>query len=1278
MAGLTSVRIEGGLLGPDVLEQLLAGDLPGQKLSDYGLESRRSLTDEIAAVFADARALWGVFQNRLTRLKPDDLATSVTRDAWLIPLLGLLGYEPRFNAKAHDVDGLSFAISHRDGELAEGLPIHMVGFRQELGRVAASGRPRMSPHALLQEYLNRTEQVWGLVTNGKTLRLLRDCSFIRRQAYVEFDLPAILEEQRFQDFAALYRLIHRSRMPRRAGDSECFIERYHSLSIEQGGRVREHLRDGVEECIRQLANGFLRHPASDDLRNWVAAPSEENSRVSPEQLYRQLLTLVYRFLFLLVSEDRGLLGADPIYLNHYGVARLRRLLDLRGAWTDHDDLWQSLRVLWTVFASDAPQPALDNKPMASALGLPVLNGDLFAWQLLDGCTLSNRDLLAAFEQLATYTDRKARVTRRVNYGALDVEELGSVYESLLDYHPVIKPDHAARPQFDLVAGSERKTTGSYYTRPELVGEIIRLTVEPLIAARLSQITDPKKAEAALLSIKVCDPACGSGHFLLAAARRIGKELSRVRTGEDEPAPERVRESVRDVISHCIYGVDRNELAVDLCRVALWLEGHTTDKPLTFLDHRIRRGDSLAGVSDLKLLDGGVPDDAYKLIEGDDSKVARRVKAQNHADLKDLKKQQGLLGYDPQVALSNWTRASVELDRLADDSPAAIRNKRQLFERSHAEPGWLKQKQACDLWTAAFFQSLQNAEVAVTSAIVADQLAGRPIDPRTQGIGQALASKYHFFHWPLEFPEVFEAGGFDMVFGNPPWETLSPDAKEFFAAYDVQVRFQDRDGQQKIIDGLLAQPEIAKRWADSCRDLYALVRFIKQSGRYRMFAPGNLGKGDFNVYRMFVENALRLTRPGGWAAQVVPEGLYNGANCMAIRKALYETCQLETVLGFENTGEVWFKDIDTRMKFCVYAAKVGGSTDAFRAAFNIRSHERLTRVRSGESLRIPVRLVREFSPDALAIMELGSQQDIDIAAKMYRWPAFGDETAGPPRRVYMREIDMGTDRERFDGTVGDVPLYEGRMVSQYEHRAKGYRSGRGRAAVWEDLPFSDPNKSIQPQWYVAPSQVPDKCLERMGRYRIGFCDVASPTNERTLVAAIIPPGVLCGHKVPTIQFAERGYDWYMATWIAIANSYAMDSIARRKVSLSMTFTILDSLPFPRVAADDARARELVTRAMRLTCTGLEMSPLWNSLASEGWVEPVGVNEIPGELDDERRLQLQAEIDVLVARDLFELTVAEMEHILGTFPTQKRYQEEKYGEFRSRRLILEGFESLPRPR
>jgi hypothetical protein len=565
-------------------------------------------------------------------------------------------------------------------------------------------------------------------------------------------------------------------------------------------------------------------------------------------------------------------------------------------------------------------------------------------------------------------------------------------------------------------------------------------------------------------------------------------------------------------------------------------------------------------------------------------------------------------------------------------------------------------------------------IGITTQHLPDFAQGASLPDGLPHEAKRLATHYRFFHWHLAFPEVAANGGFDVMLGNPPWDALSPDAREFFSAYDVQVRFQDREGQKRIIDVLLTDQAIAAKWEAYCRDLYGLVHFIKQSGRYQMFAPGNLGKGDFNIYRMFVEATISQARTGGWAAQIVPEGLYNGANCMAIRHALFEECRLDCLFGFENANEVWFPGVDSRMKFCLYAAKVGGETESFRAAFSIRSQEILAEVTRGKWLSMPVRLVKTFSPDALAIMELGNQQDVDIAGKMYRYPAFGDVTADPPHREYIREIDMGNDRNLFVEDSSGFPLCEGRMIAQYDHRAKAYSGGRGRAAEWVDLPFTSTTKACRPQWYISPERIPDKLGGRIYEFRAAYCKVVSPTNERTLIATLIPPRVICGDSVPTILFEPEGFDWYHAFWIAVANSYAMDFLVRMKVALNLTMTIMDSLPFPR-PMPDSNVRQLVEKSMRLLCTGPELTPFWNKLAADNWVSPTATPEdIPGELDEANRTQLRAEIDAIVAHDVFNLTRPEIEYILTAFPTQQRYQEEEYGEFRSRRLVLEKYDAL----
>jgi hypothetical protein len=337
----------------------------------------------------------------------------------------------------------------------------------------------------------------------------------------------------------------------------------------------------------------------------VCRPIANNSKLS--NFHRQLLLLVYRLLFLMVAEERGLIvslgeGAErnqKIYNDWYSITRLREsaaeIIDV----SPFGDRWIGLSQTFSLF-----EYGIDS----NALGIPPLNGDLFhqteAVPDLAGTELYNHHLLLAIRHLSMFKEDGRQ--QRVNYSALDVEELGSVYESLLDFAPLIIRSDCGM-SFTLPEGMERKSTGSYYTRPELVQELIQSARVPVMEDRLAaaensvagadlKVEQNAKIKA-LLSMTVCEPACGSGHFLLAAARRLGKELARMRTNEDEPRPEDFHLAVRDVISHCIYGVDLNPLAVDLCKLALWLEGHWAGKPLSFLDHRIRCGNSFVGVLD---------------------------------------------------------------------------------------------------------------------------------------------------------------------------------------------------------------------------------------------------------------------------------------------------------------------------------------------------------------------------------------------------------------------------------------------------------------------------------------------------------------------------------------------------------------------------------------------------------------------------------------------------------------------------------------------------------
>lgn len=1078
MASFPSIRIEGGLLGPELLDQVIAADVPGQKPADFGLEPKRNLTDEIAAVFADSRALWGIFQSRLTRLPEDDLATTVTRDQWALPFLALLGYQARYNARAFEVDGQSFAVSHRAGESEDSPPIHVVGARQELGRVPPSGRPRLAPHSLIQEYLNRTEHVWGIVTNGLTLRLIRDSTLVRRQAYVEFDLQAIFEEQRFHDFAALYRLIHRSRLPRGMADArDCLLEKYYDQTLEQGGRVREHLRDGVEEALKILGNAFLAHPGNGELIQKLTS-----KQMSSVDFYRQLLRLIYRFLFLLVSEDRGLISPNPIYRDHYGIARLRRMLDVQAAWTEHPDLWLSLRTLFHLFQDDK---------LAKILDLAPLNGELFAGQTLDDCLVSNRDLLSGFWHLAYYQERQGGRSRRVNYAALDVEELGSVYESLLEFHPDIAPDSVGHLHFDLIFGSDRKTTGSYYTAPELVNQVIQDALLPVVAERLKEASSAQGKERALLALKVIDPACGSGHFLLSAARRIGKELARVRTGEDEPAPERVREAIRDVIGHCIYGVDKNPLAVDLCRVALWIESHTAGRPLSFLDHRIRPGDSLIGIFNIETILRPIPDAAFKPLAGDDKAVAREIAARNREEARGNIQEQ--LGLSASQVLSRATERSRNLDAIPDASPADINRKKKAYDEARRDPDWLREWQAANLWTAAFYapltpEALESRKIP-TTATIRDLLAGRPVQPQTLACAEAMARENLFFHWPLEFPEVFAAGGFDIVLSNPPWERVKLQEQEFFASRDLEIFHAPTKAKRgELIKRLReSNPELHRDFVDAAHASEAAGLFLRESARYPL-----AGQGDINTYAVFTEFISHNLSPLGRAGIIVPVGLATDDTTKELFGDFVRSGRLVALTGFENEEKI-FPGVNNMFRFCtVILGGSGHPASNTRLGFFIRRFDQLRD--QDRFFQLSPRDFQLLSPNTGNCPTFRTQADAELTKAIYRRvPILVREGAVDGNKwnlTFTRLFDMAMDSQHFrtgeqlqtegyrlDGNVFTgphdryLPLYEAKMLHQFDHRFSTYENATqaeinaGRLPQTTPEQKSSPNFCVQPRYWV---------------------------------------------------------------------------------------------------------------------------------------------------------------------------------------------------------------------
>ena len=836
-------------------------------------------------------------------------------------------------------------------------------------------------------------------------------------------------------------------------------------------------------------------------------------------------------------------------------------------------------------------------------------------------------------------------------------------------------------------------------------------------------------------MRVLDSACGSGHFLLAAARRLGKELAKVRTGEDEPAPERVREAIREVVAHCIYGVDKNPLAVELCRVALWLEAHCAGKPLTFLDHHIRCGESLVGVLDLGVLEAGIPDEAFAPASTDAREAAGLLRKRNRSERRALESGQLRLPLAPERVVDALGARHHDIEAIADDSPAAVREKKSRYDRLLADPARLRIAEACDLWTAAFFQrytpELATSSAAITTDTVTDRLAGR-VHPQALAAARALAERHRFFHWPLEFPDVFAEGGFDVVLSNPPWERIKLQEQEFFAARDTAIAGAPNAAARKRLIARVEETNSAlwQEYQEALHDADATSKFLRTSGRYPL-----TGRGDVNTYAVFTELAWRLLNPRGRAGLVVPTGIATDDTTKHLFGALVAGHALVSLYDFENR-EGLFPAVDSRMKFCLLTLTHGGLSEPARFAFFLHR---------AEQLREPER-VFSLAPEDFALINpntrtcpvFRSRHDAELTRAIYqRVPVLvrEDDPAGNPWGVeFLRMFDMANDSGRFRTRrqleaagyqlVGNVfvrgeerclPLYEAKLVHQFDHRWASYGGpGRWNAAPegngppWLEQPARDWDDAVKlteaakadtalvvlPRYWV-PAEEVEARLARTGWQRgwlLGWRDITNSTNERTVIAAVIPR-VAVGDKFllmfPSCEIAK------IPGLLANLDSIAFDYIARQKLGgTSLKFYLMKQLPvLPPAAyarpcpwhAGLTLAEWFRPRVLELVYTAWDLEPFARDLGDAG---------PPFRWDEERRFQLRCELDAAFfllylgtpeewkreatpeLKALFPTPREAVAYILDQFPIVKRRDEERYGVYRTKETILKRYDEMCR--
>ena len=875
-----ALSLEGAILPPEWLGKVAALEAAAQTPADYGIPKGLQLRDEIGRYWRIAQAVWTEFTAARDGSDSVGACKRLTRDL----LMQVFGFGDLAPAGERVVSGRSFPVAFE--ALGGRVPVVVGPPTESLDQNVprhGDGTRRRSAWGVLQEYLNATDgALWGITTNGLCLRLGRDNASLTRPAWLEADIERIFGEERFADFSVLWLLLHASRFGRADQPvQEAPLERWREAGHEEGSRARDALRVGVEDALRTLGQGFVAHPSNGALRAALAS-----GELAPGDYFNELLRLVYRMIFLLTVEERGILhipGADAdavsLYATGYGLRRLRERSVRHSAHDRHSDLWSSLRPVFAGLGRAEGEPAL---------GLPGLGG-LFASDQcphLDAAVLENRALLTAVFRLAWL--REGGALARVNWKDMGVEEFGSVYESLLELVPVVS-DGGRRFGFageGESAGNARKLTGSYYTPDTLVQQLLDTALEPVVSERLAQHPEPRAAEEALLSLAVVDPACGSGHFLLAAARRLAGHLARVRSGGTPGAAE-YRHALRDVATHCIHGVDRNPMALELARMALWLEAYTPDRALGFLDHHLVCGDALLGLLDLNAVKDGIPDDAFKALTGDDKDVAKVLTKLNRAGRKAIEAQRKNGQLSLALGTDKLAAAYKELDALGDDVIEGVTAKRARYDALRAEAQQSAAALAADLFVGAFLMPKRLAEGE--RALTEQQAGGR--FPTTAALSMALegslapthsaalaarsvCANARVLHWPLAFPQVFARGGFDVVLGNPPWERIKLQEQEFFAHRAPQVAgAKNKAEREREIAKLKAAVHGTPEWAVylsfvlAKQHAEAVSVFCHTEARYPL-----TGIGDVNTYALFAETMYQLVSESGRVGVVVPNGI----------------------------------------------------------------------------------------------------------------------------------------------------------------------------------------------------------------------------------------------------------------------------------------------------------------------------------------------------------------------------------------------------------------------
>ena len=1335
---------------------------------DFLRESIKSLADwsaiqdtEIDELEADLRS---VFDGFPTNFAPNE---SQTEDDLIWPVLIRLGWteslrQQNLSARGRQnvPDGLLFAdaeAKRRANQVAEDWARYEHGqtvveskrWLRPLDRRSGRRGEESAPSTQMLRYLRRIDDLttgklrWGILTNGANWRLYYAGARSVSEQFFEIDLAAILDipghndglfalsEDDRKHWLKVFALVFRQEaFVRGAADGQTF----HQRAIEEGRYYQER----VATSLSKLVFGQV----FPDLAR--ALTKAEPDAPLPE-VRDATLVLLYRLLFILYAEDRDLL---PVRDSRYDDYALReKVRGEIGRRKDQGDVFSDTAArYWSAF--DDLCRAIDGGD--TSIGLPPYNGGLFDRErtpLLTRVRLGDAAMADTIDALSFEQTPDGR--RYINYRDLGVQQLGSIYERLLEQEVFLEGDEViVRPNV-----FARKDSGSFYTPDDLVGLIVEETLDPLVrrridafnaeAARLASGELPEHRQMGrlktldpaerLLELKVCDPAMGSGHFLVNLVDHLADrviaamaEAEALIEGYVSPLTERIdaiRNTImanaedrgwtfdpaqlddrhivrRMVLKRCVYGVDKNPMAVELAKVSLWLHTFTVGAPLSFLDHHLRYGDSLFGAWVRPALDSAEREGGL-FLKGPLNRATRAAAPmQIIEDLTDAEIAEAHRSADIFAEISEMTAPlNAFLSLLHAFEWLDLRDS----EDRKAYVAWLDGRLGDPIDIAQGNTSdLTNAEHAKRFASLLNN-------------AQSLVDGERFLNWQVAFPGLWSDwekselhGGFDAVIGNPPWDRMKLQQVEWFAARrpDIAMAPRAADRKRMIADLKTANDPLAQDFATASAQTATALRMARKGGDYPL-----LSGGDLNIYSLFVERAMTLVKPDGMVGLLVPSGIASDKTAARFFKGVATEGRLSALYDFENRrtrykAPPFFPDVDSRFKFCAFLASPSPLADPAQCVFFLQ--DIAERHDSERCFSLTAKDFARVNPNTGTAPIFRTLRDADLTTAIYeRLPVLVDRSSGEQVKAwpvkYATMFHMTNDSHlfrtrkeleekesawpiggnRFDSPSGEwVPLYVGRMIHQFDHRAASVKINQQNLhnpALSGDI---DPEQKADSSFLPTPQYwVPAKAVSFPNglSWTIAFRDIARATDARTMIAAAVPL-VGLGNKVPAL-FAEQagGYraraDWLLANLGALVFDFAV----RQKVhSTSLNWYIVEQLPvvpsewYETVRFGPKTAAEIVREAvLELTYTAHDMAPFARDM---GHLDEAGEVLPPFRWDVDRRLRLRAKLDALYFHLYGVTNRDDIRYIYSTFPIVQREEEKAWGRYRSRDLCLAWFSAL----